>query len=342
MPEMLPAGKLSNELLAALLARYVKSSPRVVVPPGVGRDAAVIDFGDRYLVAKTDPITFATDEAAWYLVNVNANDIATTGATPLWLLCTALLPAGKADAASVEQLFASLNSACSELEIALCGGHTEITTAVVQPVLVGLMLGEVAKDKLIRSDGARPGDAIILTKGIAIEGTALLARELGWLLGSRVQPGTLERARLFLHEPGISVVREAGLALQAGEVHAMHDPTEGGLATALAEMATASGLGVRIQEQAVRILPETSAICSALGLDPWGTLASGALLIACAPSQAPAIVAALNAAGIWAAIIGEFTAQRELLVLGTDGRERPLPTFARDEVARLLESLATG
>ena len=167
---MLPTGKLPPKLLDELLARHSRPDPRVVLGPRAGEDAAIIDMGDRYLVAKTDPITFATDEIGWYAVNVNANDVACCGAVPKWFLATLLLPEQRTDAALVERVFAQIADACAALDVTLCGGHTEITYGLDRPIVVGQMLGEVAPDACLSTSGARPGDALILTKGIAVEG----------------------------------------------------------------------------------------------------------------------------------------------------------------------------
>ena len=170
------AGKLPLELLTQLLGRIDIKDPRVVLGPRPGEDAALIDFGDSYLVTKTDPITFATDLIGWYLVQVNANDLAVMGATPRWLMVTLLLPEGTRPD-EVRAIFDQLRDACDGLEVALVGGHTEITRDLPRPIALGAMLGEVRKDRVVLTSGARPDDAIVLTKGIAIEGTAILARE---------------------------------------------------------------------------------------------------------------------------------------------------------------------
>jgi len=337
MAKPLPVGKLPAELLQELLRKYTRPNSRVIVGPGVGEDAAVIDFGERYLVAKTDPITFATDEIGWYAVNVNANDIACSGGVPKWFLVTALLPAGTADAEMAESIFAQLAEACQALDITLCGGHTEITYDLERPILVGLMLGEVEPARLVHSGGARPGDALILTKGIAIEGTALIAREKGEMLAGEFPADFLQRCRQMLHEPGISVVREARLLRQQVDVHAMHDPTEGGLATALWELAAAAGVGLRVYRDAIPILPETQALCQRFGLDPLGLIASGALLATVPAVQAEEAVRLLAEAGIAARCIGEVLPAGEGVWLRDAGGDQPLPRFARDEFARLVE-----
>ena len=331
------AGKLPPELLAQLLRGVKARDPRVVLGPKPGEDAALIDFGDRYLVAKTDPITFATDLIGWYLVQVNANDIAVMGATPKWLMATLLLPEDT-DEEQAREIFHQLGEACSEIGVDLVGGHTEITLGLSRPLAVGAMLGEATKDRVVLTSGARPGDAIVVTKGIAIEGTAILAREYeSDLRRADVPLDVIERAKEYLFSPGISVLRDASIACDAVEVHSMHDPTEGGLATGLMEVATAAGVGLSVDEAALPITPECREICGALGLDPLGLIASGALLATTAPQEAPRLMDALAQEGIPAYEIGRVTpTQGELTLRSADG-DRELPVFQRDELARFLE-----
>ena len=331
-----PLGKLPAEHLARLLARHAPSDQRVILGPGVGRDATVISFADRYLVAKTDPITFASDEIGWYAVHVNANDIACMGATGRWFLATLLLPEAHTDESLVDTIFDQISNACHELGMELVGGHTEITHGLDRPIVVGCMLGEVTPERLVRPDGARPCDTLLITKGIAIEGTAIIAREKSGAL-TGLDGLLLERCQGFLYDPGISVVRDAAVATAGGAVHAMHDPTEGGLATGLWELAEAAGVGLEIDEAAIPILPETQTLCARLGLDPLGLIASGALLLAVAPGDAAAILAALEGAGISAARIGRVVERERGVVLLTGAGPRPLPRFERDEITRLFE-----
>jgi hydrogenase expression/formation protein HypE len=333
----LPVGKLPAEHLARLLAKHTRPDPRLVVGARLGEDAAVVDMGDRYLVAKTDPITFATDEIGWYAVNVNANDLACAGATPRWFLVTLLLPEGKTGVELVDSIFEQIAGACDRLGVTLAGGHTEITHGLDRPIVVGHMLGEATPERLVVTAGARPGDDLIVTKGVAVEATAIIAREKAAELHSVLDAGTLQRCRDFLHDPGISVVRDAQIAQVAGAVHAMHDPTEGGLATGLWEMAQAAGVGLEIDEAAIPLLPETAALCAHFGLDALGIIASGALLIACPPTETAAIVAALREAGIRATILGRVVEWERGCKLVSSHGERPLPTFGRDEIARLFE-----
>ena len=333
----LPVGKLGAELLARLLGKYAPDSARVVVGPRVGEDAAVIDMGDRYLVATTDPITFATDEIGRYALHVNANDLAVRGARPLWFLATVLLPEGGATEERVEAIFAQMAEACDELGVALVGGHTEVTAGLPRPVVVGTMLGEVDRSRLVTTDGAREGDALLLTKGVPLEGAAVLARERGRDAEHRGVPReVVERARGLLRAPGISVVREARLACGVARVHAMHDPTEGGIATACWELAQAAGVGLRVYREQIPVLPEGRALCEAFGLDPLGTIASGALLLAVAEGEAEAVVAACRAGGVACAPIGRAVPASEGVALVTGGVARPMKSFAQDEITRVL------
>ncbi|HET7037287.1 MAG TPA: AIR synthase family protein [Thermomicrobiaceae bacterium] len=335
----LPLGKLPAELLARLLAR-VPLSPDVILPAGIGRDAAAVRVGEQALVLKTDPVTFATDAIGWYAVNVGANDIACLGAAPRWMLATVLLPEGGASPALAERILDDLLSACRALGVSLVGGHTEITAGLDRPIVVGMLAGLTDPASLIDPRRARPGDAILLANGIAIEGTALLARELAGPLTERFGADFVARCREFLYRPGISVVDAAGVLHQAlgQEVHALHDPTEGGLATGLRELAAAIDGGLLVDENAIFVYPETRVICRALGLDPLGLIASGALLAVVDPAAREPALAALRAAGINAAALGSLTAEAGQLLLRRDGREEPLPAFAVDELARYLAS----
>ena len=330
-------GKLPHGLLERLLERYAVTDERVVVGPRVGEDCAVIDFGDRYLVAKTDPITFATEDIAWYVLHINANDVATMGARPRWFLCTALLPEGIAEG-EVEGLFASLSRAAEELGVSLCGGHTEITYGLDRPILVGQMLGEVEKDRLVRSDGARPGDAILLTKGLAIEATALLAGEFPEKVREMFGEEFRRRCQNYLRDPGLSVVPEALTACRAGRIHAMHDPTEGGVATGLRELAHASGVGMEIWEDRLFLSDDTGRLCEAFGVDPAGAISSGALLIVADPDDARAVREAIRARGIACEEIGVVREASFGIKLRKEGKLEELPSFPRDEVARLFEA----
>jgi len=319
-----------------MLRAHVASDPSVVVGPGIGRDAAVIRVGNRVIAVKTDPVTFATADAGRYLVNVNANDIVCMGASPRWLLVTALLPEHTTTPALVESIFGSIAEAARELNIALVGGHTEITLGLSRPILVGQMIGEADESALLDVASSQPGDVILLCSGIAIEGTAILAREAGDCL-RHLDPSVIARAANLLIDPGISILPAASaLRLAAIPLRGLHDPTEGGIATALAELSAASGLTMRVDLDAIPILPETRAICDELQLDPFGLIASGSLLAVLAGEHVASAIAALKSAGIHARAIGEMR-QHGLASVAMSGEiERPLPVFSVDEIARFF------
>jgi hydrogenase expression/formation protein HypE len=334
-----PVGKLPHDALRSLLASLRGRDPRVLVGPQIGEDAAVIEAGDRCLVLATDPITFATDQIGRYAVHVNANDVAVMGARPSWFLAVLLLPERKATTELVEAIMADIRATCDGLGVVVAGGHTEITQGLERPIVVGQMLGEVAASRLVRKDRIAPGDLILLTRGVAIEGTAILARERADRLRGRIDAKLLARAARFLTDPGISVV-DAALAA-AGDValvHGMHDPTEGGLATGLAELVAPAGLGLHVVREQIPVCAETEAICAALALDPLKLIASGALLVAAAPDGVGRVVDALAASRVPVSIIGEVRPASEGLTISHRGHIAPLTVPERDEIARAFDS----
>ncbi len=335
---ILPAGKIPSKLLGVLLGGEGHLDDRVVVGPGIGRDAAVIDFGDRYLVAKSDPITFATDESARYLVTVNANDLACVGAIPRWLMVTALLPDQHTSVGQVARLFDDLASACDVAGISLVGGHTEITSGVDRPILVGMLLGEATPSTLLRPGRASPGDRLLITAPIAIEGTALLARELRSEFVAAFGESFTDRCAALLIEPGISVSHHASAILAAGGVTALHDPTEGGLATGIREIAEASGCGAVVNRDLIPVLEETLRVSDHFGLDPLGLLASGSLLVAATPEHVAAIQDVSAANGFISPLIGKLTVPERGFSMVSGGMSTQLPSFEIDEVARLFSA----
>lgn len=335
----LPLGKLPPRLLARLLAGAAADDPSVIVGPGIGMDCAVVAHGDEYLVLKSDPITFASDALGEYLVQVNVNDLATTGAVPRWMLVTLLLPEGVTTPARARALMDEIQRAARALGIAVVGGHTEITHGLDRPVAVGALIGTVPREGLITPRGARPGDRILLTKGVPIEGTAILAREFPDALRGVLSQAELERARGYLHNPGISVLQDARIALEAGRVTAMHDPTEGGLAGALWELAEASGRRLRVAPARVPVPPLAARVCAVFGIDPLRTIASGALLLTVHREDAAAVRAALARAGLPCADIGEvLEGPAEVCTEGGDETAATLPWPERDDIARVFEA----
>lgn len=338
MNKTFPLGKLPPEFLSQILKQAPCDDARVIVGPGIGLDCAVVEVGETCLVFKSDPITFASDEIGWYAVQVNANDIVTTGAIPRWFLVTSLFPAERTTSEDVARIAGQLFEACRSLGISVIGGHTEITYGIDRPIIAGTMIGEVPCDELITPKGASPGDRILLTKGVPIEGTAILAREFPSKLAHFCTPEEIQTASAYLYDPGISVVKDARIALQAGKITAMHDPTESGLAGALWELAEACGHTLVIDPQAIPILAISRKICAAFEINPLATIASGALLLTCSPGDALLICKALKAEGIHCVEIGSVEAGQAQVWQTNTGKRTLLPYPQRDEIARVFES----
>jgi hydrogenase expression/formation protein HypE len=336
--EALPTGKLDIGILQKVLERQVLKDHSVLIGPEIGEDAAAIDMGDKALIVSADPITFTTDEIGYYSVMVNANDIATTGAEPRWYAVTVLIPEKQGTKQLVDSIFQQIYQACEKLEITLIGGHTEVTYGLPRPILVGQMMGVVQKESMLRTSGAQPGDAILLSKGIPLEGTSVIAREReGDLLSIGISKDLVERAKHFLFDPGISTVEEARLAFRAATVHSMHDPTEGGLANGLHELSIAAGVEIEVNRDVIPIYEESRILCEAFDLDPMGVIASGALLITAAPSEAEKILHKALETGIPLTQIGLVKSRgaSSVAMITPMGRE-PVPYFKRDEIIKIF------
>jgi len=336
---VLPAGKLPVRLLARLLKRYAaaaRADGSVVVGPSVGLDCAVIDFGGNLLLAKTDPVTLVAEDIGLYAIHVNANDIAVMGGVPRWFLATILLPEGRTTARLAERIFSQLSRACDEVGITLCGGHTEVTPGLERPIVVGQMLGEVPERRLVSSAGARPGDDIVLTKGVPIEAGSVIAREMSSELRGVFPEGFIRRCKRLVKDPGLSVVRDARVAMDSARVHAMHDPTEGGLSMGLYELAEASETGLVVYEESIPFVPESLRLLEHYGLDPMGAIASGALLLTVDPRDTAGLLGAFEREGIRASCIGKVTDRKGGIRIVSGGRQKALRVFQRDELTRIL------
>jgi hydrogenase expression/formation protein HypE len=327
----LPHGKLPNELLAGYLRGLAAADPSVLVPAGVGEDVTALNVGGAdTLVAHGDPITLSGRDLAVYAVLVNANDIAASGGAPRWLLTTVLLPAGTT-ASEALGLLADLSAAATSMGVALVGGHTEVSDAVTRPVVSATMLGTMRRADLRDKREVRPGDQVILT----VEGTALLAEELGERLRALgMSARELDACRALLSR--LSIVPEARLASGFAGVRAMHDITEGGLATALRELAVACEHGIVVYLERVPVLPETRRLCELLDVDPLGLIASGSLLVCCRLDESESLLRALTEEGIAATVIGEVGERGAGVGALERGLPAPWPEFPADEAARML------
>ncbi len=329
-------GKIDIHLLKQLLEKYTILDSRVVIGPKIGEDAAVIDLGegaDHYCVVTSDPITFTTDEIGYYGVVVNVNDIATCGAIPKWFLATLLFPEEEANGDLIEKVFHQIHQACQRFGVSFVGGHTEVTPGIERTILAGHMIGEVRKERLVTTSGAKDGDLLLLVKGVCIEGTSILAREREAELLARGIPSPLiEKAKNFIFDPGIDILRQALVACEAVPVHSMHDPTEGGLINGVVEMALASEKELEVDFEKVRIYEESRILCQEYGMDPLGVIASGALLLTISPSDFSRLEVAFQKASIPFQVIGKVK-QGPARVLTRSGKE--IHPLSRDEILKI-------
>ncbi len=338
--EVLATGKIAPELLAQLLAQLPTPEAGLIVGPGIGEDAAVLDLGrgqDHWIVVTCDPITFATVEIGHYALQVSVNDLAVTGAIPRYFLPVILLPAGKATAENAGAVFESLVQACTSLDIPIAGGHTEVTDAVTRPVVSGTLLGMVPRDRVVTSSGAHVGDRLLLVGHWPVETIGLIAREKkSELLAMGWQAEEVQKAADYLFEPGICILEPALAAARSGLVTAMHDPTEGGVATAVSELAHASNVGVQVNLDALEVSPLAQRLCQAFDLDPLGAIASGSLLCTVAPTEVTALMDILKGLGWPVQEIGFLTSSTDGLEARRAGEPMPWPQFPADEITKLF------
>ena len=335
-------GKLKHKFLNKMLENFASSThlkdSKVVVGSQIGEDAAVIDMGDKYLVAKTDPITFVTDEIGYYAVNINVNDVVCTGATPKWFQSTILLPAGLTDENLVEYIFKNIHDTCKSLGIEIIGGHTEITAGLDRPIVIGSLLGEVEKEKLVLSSGANANDSIILTKGIFIEGTSIIAREKEDILKQKGYNNEfIEKCKNYLYNPGISIYNEALLSNDNFLLTSMHDLTEGGLFCGLAEIAIASNLGLLINKAKINVLPEPLELSKVFKINPYSTISSGSLLISINDEFTEDLINLLRKNGINSIVIGNFITEKgEYLILDENHKKSQMIYTEVDEITKII------
>lgn len=332
--ERLPEGKIPPRVLREMLERLGEGAG-LEVGPAAGEDAAVVpSASEPRLVLAADPVTFPTADPGWHAVIVNANDVAATGGECRWFLSHVLLPPGTAGN-RIAEIADGIRRGCEEVGAVPAGGHTEITAAVEREVVAGTMVGVATAERVKPSGGAREGDMLVVTKGVAIEATAIVAAERKDEVRREFGEDFQRRAAAFLTDPGISVVEEARVAAGLLEVHAMHDVTEGGIATAVREMADAAELGAVLAEAEIPRFYESKRLLAHFGLDILGAIGSGALLIACAEPETGELLDRLQGAGTPGYVIGRFLRRSSGIQLARGSVRRDLPVFDADELTRL-------
>jgi hydrogenase expression/formation protein HypE len=291
-------GKLDPETLRTVLDRTGASNPALLTGAAYGEDAAAIDLGDgETLVVSSDPISLAAEAAGTLGVHVACNDIAAAGADPEFLTNVLFLPDDDPD--TIATLTSQLDAAAAEIGVTIVGGHTEYVPVLSRPLLSLTAFGRT--DHHIPTGGAEPGDTVLLTKGAAIEGTGIIATDFAdQLRDEGVDKDVIERAATYFEE--ISVLEDSRALRDVAT--AMHDPTEGGVITALIELATAADVDMVVDREAVPIRSETETVCEAMGVDPLRIFGSGALLATVPADAVETAEASLAEAGIEAAVIG--------------------------------------
>jgi len=307
-----------------------KRNPRLVLGPGIGRDTAVVRLAKKLVVLTADPVTGTTRHIGEHSVHINANDIAATGAKPVWYVCTVLLPPGTSEK-TLAGIMRGIDQASRSLGITVAGGHTEVTRGLNRPIVGGFMIGEIG-GRVLSSANMRVGDWILMTKTAGIEGTAILASEYSGRL-KNVERKTILKARSFAKQ--ISIVDEAMSISKIAGVHTLHDPTEGGVLNGLWELAEASGLGIEVWADRIPLAAETSRICSELRLDPLKLMSSGCLLVAVAPRSVGRVMKALRNHRIRVSEVGRVRPRAEGRFLLKGGKKLDLVAVPQDELYKL-------
>lgn len=322
-------GKIDLDTFTSfLLKRLGKPDDTVLVPPMTGVDASVIDIGGgQVLIVAEDPILAIPGQPwemfGWYTVHIGASDVAVMGVRPRYMTYSLLMPPQTGDE-DFRTIVDSIHRAALELDISIVGGHTGYYPGFAAPTIGGVTVFAVAeKDSFVTPAGAKPGDDVILTKGPAIETTGILAVIREEELLREFPKDLVERAKAMCGK--MTVVKDAALAMEAGGVSAMHDATEGGVIGGLFEMASASGVGMEIDEALFVYPEEVKMVCLAFDIDPVAAIAEGSLLITAQPDRSKEILKRLKAAGIEASVIGKVLDDPEIRMLRRlDGRISPL------------------
>jgi len=325
-------GKIPGSKLQQLILNKIGYRRKeVLVHAGLGEDSAVVDLEGDLLVISSDPITGASKNAGYLAVHVACNDLAATGAEPLGLQVVLLLPSSTTDN-GLETIMEEVVETARSINVEVLGGHTEILSIVTRPIISVTAIGRVKKESYISSSGARPGDDLIVTKGLGIEGTYILANDYeDELLSKGVSRDIIKIARTYGEK--LSVIKEGLTGAETG-AHAMHDITEGGLYGALDEMCTASGTGFEVYQEKYPVTRETEVICQALKIDPAGLISSGSMLIA--SSRGGELVEKLQGEGIFSAIIGKVIDEGRFIINSWGEREE-FTWSNKDELWRLME-----
>ena len=325
-------GKATAELFEqVILRRLGASDPDILQGPRHGVDVGVVRVADGVAMALTaDPVfvvpAYGWARAAWFAVHILASDAATSGLPVRWMSVDLNLPPAISDE-DLTALWTAFSATCDDLGIAIVTGHTGRYDGCAWPMVGGATCMAVGPaDGFVTPTMARPGDLVVVTKGAAIEATALFAATFPERLAAAVGVDTVRAADALFER--MTVVPEARVAaafgLRDAGVTSMHDATEGGVLGGLLEVAQASEVGMRVDLGAIPVRPEVRAVCDHVGIDPYVSISEGTLIATVIPGRAEPFVRALADQGIDAAVVGEVTPPESGRLLADRGADRPL------------------
>lgn len=318
-----------NVLKRAVFKQIHRRRPEVLLHPGIGEDCSAIEIGeDEVLVFSVDPITAVSKGAGNLAVHITANDLASSGAEPVALLTSIILPPRTREK-KLRELMQEIELVCGKLDIEIIGGHTEVSDAVNRPVITVTGIGKVKKGALVSTGGLKPGDELVMTKWAGMEGTAIIAAEKRGKLLEKLPEELVNTAADFYQY--LSVVPEAAVAMSTG-VSAMHDVTEGGIFGALWEMGAASGVGITADLKKIPIRQETIEVCEVFEINPYRMMSSGSMLIGC--KNGNLMVEELGKNGIPAAVIGRATDTNDRVIVN-EYETRFLEPAGSDELYKI-------
>ena len=318
-----------NVLKRSVFKKLTVKRPEVLVHAGVGEDCAVLAPTENALVLSTDPITASAKEIGTIAFHITANDIASSGAELVGILLTIIMPPNSEEG-ELKQIMDDVSQLTAEYHVEILGGHTEVSAVVNQTLVSVTGIGRIAKDKLVTTKGLKPGQDLVVTKWVGLEGTSIIATEFEKELKKRLPVSIVDESKKFASL--LSVVKDSRVAMQVG-VSAMHDVTEGGIFGALWEMAEASGVGLEIDLKKIPIRQETVEVCEFFGVNPYLLISSGCMLMAAQDGNH--LVRELEKAGIKATIIGKATAGNDRVLLNEDER-RFLEPPKTDELYKVI------
>lgn len=326
------AGKISESILKrSVLKQLHREKSCVLTRPGVGADYASVEVeADEEIILAVNPVTRTRSHLGMTGVYEALNNVACSGAKPVGVMVSLLIPTSMNEQ-QMRELIQEIDRVCEREGATVLGGHTEVTRLVKEPLITLTGVGKVKKGARILSDGVRPGMDIIVSKWIALEGTAILATEKEQELLERYAQPFLHKAQLFREE--ISILPEAAVAAGSG-VKAMHDVSEGGIFGALWELAQGSGVGLEIDLKKIPIRQETVEICEFFDINPYKLISGGCLLMAAEDGNE--IVRQIISIGGHAAIIGKATDSNDRVIINEDER-RFLETTQTDELYKVME-----